>query len=73
MGHFVLGEKRMKTVIAALWLSVALLVQTGLAQSASPAPTVAQLLGTWQLVSVEETIAGKTQVAALFGEHPSVS
>lgn len=60
----------MKTSLAVLWLVVALLVQGGFAQSAVPPPTVAQLLGTWQLVSIEETIAGKTQVSALFGAHP---
>ena len=60
----------MKTLLAVLCWGVALLIQTGLGQAASPAPTVAQLLGTWQLVSVEETVAGKTQVSALFGAHP---
>jgi hypothetical protein len=57
----------MKAFLAALWL---LLAQFAWAQSASPAPTVAQLLGTWQLVSIEETAAGKTQPTALWGSHP---
>jgi hypothetical protein len=59
----------MKSFLAVLWLGVAF-VQCGFAQSAAPAPTVAQLLGTWQLVSIEETVAGKTQTSALYGTHP---
>ena len=39
-----------------------LLVATSLAQTATPAPTVAQLLGTWKLVSIEDTMNdGKVQ------------
>jgi hypothetical protein len=40
------------------------------AQSNSTAPTVAQLVGTWQLVSVEDTIGGKVQTSARYGPHP---
>ena len=36
-----------------------------------PAPTVAQLVGTWQLVSIEDTMKdGKVQPSAQFGPHP---
>ena len=47
-----------------------LFCQALLAQSSSPAPTVAQLVGTWKLVSVEDTANGKTQPAARYGLHP---
>jgi hypothetical protein len=48
-----------------------LLVATSLAQTAMPAPTVAQLLGTWKLGSVEDTMKdGKVQSSAQFGPHP---
>src|SRR5581483_9673848 len=36
----------------------------------SSTPTAAQLVGTWQLVSIEDTIAGKIQPAADLGAHP---
>lgn len=39
-----------------------LLVAASLAQTATPAPTAAQLLGTWKLVSIEDTMNdGKVQ------------
>ena len=60
----------MKTFLAAAWIGLALFVQAALAQSAAPAPTAAQLIGTWKLVSIEETIAGKTQTSTLYGAHP---
>lgn len=60
----------MKTSLATLWLCIVLLTQAGLAQSASPPPTVAQLLGTWQLVSVEGTITGQAKPALPYGPHP---
>ena len=59
----------MKTPFAVLCLSVVLLAQA-LAQSGSRAPSVAQLLGTWQLVSVEGTVTGQTQPALTYGVHP---
>ena len=35
------------------------------------APTVAQLIGTWKLVSIEDTMKdGKVQPSAQFGPHP---
>lgn len=38
--------------------------------SALSRPTVEQLLGTWQLVSIEDTIAGKAGPAVDLGAHP---
>ena len=61
----------MKTFLAALCLSIVLLAQAAFAQSASPTPTVAQLLGTWKLVSVEGTIPGQAQPALPYGPHPA--
>jgi hypothetical protein len=60
----------MKAFLAVLWSAVSLFAQVAFAQSVALAPTVAQLLGTWQLVSIEETIAGKTQPTALYGAQP---
>ena len=60
----------MKASRVILCLAVVLFGQVVLAQSASPATTVAQLLGTWQLVSIEETIGGKSQPTELWGAHP---
>jgi hypothetical protein len=52
-------------------LSVLLLAASLLAQTTTPAPTVAQLLGTWKLVSIEDTMTdGKVQPPAQFGVHP---
>jgi hypothetical protein len=48
-----------------------LLTTAALAQTATPGPTVAQLLGTWKLVSIEDTMKdGKAQPSAQFGPHP---
>jgi lipocalin-like protein len=48
-----------------------LLVASVFAQSATPAPTVAQVLGSWKLVSIEDTMTnGKVQPSAQFGSHP---
>ena len=56
----------MKVVFAILALSVSLL-----AQSAAPAPTVGQLVGTWKLVSIEETTNdGAVRTATQFGLQP---
>lgn len=38
--------------------------------SGAPKLTVAQLLGTWHLVSIEDTIAGRAQPAVDLGAHP---
>jgi hypothetical protein len=58
-------EKSMKVVITAL-----LLATTVLAQSKTP-PTLAQLVGTWQLVSIEDTAKdGRAGPSAQFGAHP---
>ena len=38
--------------------------------SPSSAPAIAQLLGTWQLVSIEDTVAGKVHPAVDLGRHP---
>lgn len=40
-------------------------------KSELPSPTVEQLLGTWQLVSIEDTIAGKAGPAVDLGAHPA--
>lgn len=54
-----------------VFVSILLLAAASLAQSATPAPTVAQLLGTWKLVSIEDTMTdGKAQPSAQFGQHP---
>jgi Lipocalin-like domain len=53
-------------------LSVLLLAVSALAQTTTPAPTVAQLVGTWKLVSIEDTMKdGKVQPSAQFGPHPN--
>jgi len=55
----------MKSLLAAIFLGAA-----SLAQTATPAPTVSQLLGTWKLVSIEDTMNdGKVQPAQ-YGPHP---
>jgi len=52
-----------------LLVSMLLLTSCALAQTA--APTVAQLLGTWKLVSIEDTMTdGKVQPSSQFGSHP---
>lgn len=56
----------MKSVLIAILLAAA-----SLAQTAAPAPTVAQLLGTWKLVSIEDTFNdGKVGPSVQFGPHP---
>ena len=56
----------MRVIVSLVLLSASLLAQT-----AAPAPTVAQLVGTWKLVSIEETMKdGKVQPSAQFGPHP---
>jgi len=56
----------MKSLLIAILLTAA-----ALAQTATPAPTIAQLLGTWKLVSIEETTKdGKVQPSTQFGPHP---
>jgi hypothetical protein len=52
-------------------VSILLLAASSLAQTTTPAPTVAQLVGTWKLVSIEDTMTdGKAQPSAQFGPHP---
>jgi Lipocalin-like domain len=52
-------------------LAILLLAASALAQTSTPAPTVAQLVGTWKLVSIEDTMTnGKVQPSAQFGPHP---
>jgi hypothetical protein len=53
-----------------LSVSVVLLAQLALAQSGSPPPSVSDLLGTWQLVSVEGTVTGQAKPALPYGAHP---
>jgi hypothetical protein len=56
----------MKSVMIAI-----LLASASFAQTAAPAPTVAQLLGTWKLVSIEDTFKdGKVGPSTQFGPHP---
>ena len=56
----------MRVIVSLVLLSASLLAQT-----AAPAPTVAQLVGTWKLVSIEDTMKdGKVQPSAQFGPHP---
>jgi len=56
----------MKSLLIAI-----LFASAAVAQTATPAPTVGQLLGTWKLVSIEETMKdGKVQPATQFGPHP---
>ncbi len=57
----------MKAFVAVLF---ALLLLTQLGSAQAPQPTAAQLVGTWQLVSVTDTIDGKDQVSPSFGVHP---
>ena len=53
----------MKHLLVALLLSTSLLAQS--------APTVSQLLGTWQIVSIEDTMKdGTVGPSAQFGPHP---
>jgi len=53
-------------------LSILLLVASALAQSSTPAPTVAELIGTWKLISIEDTTTdGKPWPSAQFGPHPN--
>ena len=56
----------MKSALIAILLAVSSIAQT----ATPPAPTVAQLLGTWKLVSIEDTMKdGKVQTSP-FGSHP---
>jgi hypothetical protein len=53
-------------------LSILLLVASALAQSSTPAPTVAELIGTWKLISIEDTTTdGKPWPSVQFGSHPN--
>jgi Lipocalin-like domain len=52
-------------------LSVLFLAACSVGQSKTPAPTLAQLVGTWKLVSIEDTMTdGKVRPSAQFGQHP---
>jgi hypothetical protein len=53
----------MKSLLIAILLTAASLAQTA-------APTVAQLLGTWKLVSIEDTMKNGTVQSSPFGPHP---
>lgn len=56
----------MKTQFANLLLAASLLAQT-----TTVGPTAAQLIGTWQLVSIEDTMKdGTVRPPAQFGAHP---
>ena len=51
-----------------LWIAILLVVAS---QPQAPGPTVAQLLGTWKLVSIEDTMNdGKVQFPPQYGPHP---
>ena len=59
----------MKALLATLLLATCSLAQT----SAPAAPTVAQLVGSWRLVSVEDTLKdGTVKPEDRFGPHPLV-
>ena len=60
----------MRTCLAVVGMGLTLFVQAAFAQSASPVPTAAQLLGSWQLVSVTDTVDGKERVSSRYGTHP---
>jgi hypothetical protein len=60
----------MKVLLSSLLLSVSFFAQTTLAQSNSSLPTIAQLVGTWTLISIQDTVDGKAQPSAQFGPHP---
>jgi hypothetical protein len=50
---------------------ILLLAATALAQTTAATPTAAQLIGTWQLVSIEDTAKdGTAGPSAQFGAHP---
>jgi len=52
-------------------LSVVMLSASMFAETAASAPTVSQLVGTWKLVSIEDTMKeGKVQPSKQFGPHP---
>jgi len=52
-------------------LTTLVLSACSVAQTAVPAPTVAQLIGTWKLVSIADTMKdGKVQPSTQFGPHP---
>jgi len=52
-------------------IAIVLFAASALAQATTPAPTVAQLVGTWQIVSIDDTNPdGKVQPSAQFGPHP---
>ena len=53
----------MKVLLMITWLSASILPQS--------APTVSQLIGSWKLVSIEDTMKdGKVQPSKQFGPHP---
>ncbi len=60
----------MKAFLVVLSSAVVLFGQMVVAQSSAPTPTTAQLLGTWELVSVIDTVDGKEGVSGRYGSHP---
>ena len=60
-------HRRMKMKVL---LTTLLLAACSLAQTATKAPTIAQLIGTWQLVSIEDTMKdGTVKSPDQFGPH----
>jgi len=59
----------MKAFLPVLWSSASFFAQAVLARSGSRSPTEADLVGTWQLLSIEDTIAGEVRPAVGLGPH----
>src|ERR1035438_9137139 len=54
-----------------LVMTILLLAASALSQTATPAPAVAQLLGTWRLVSIVDTLKdGTSSFQPELGPHP---
>jgi len=60
----------MKILLATLSSAVSFFSQLALGQCDSPAPADTQLVGTWHLVSIEDTIDGEAGQAVDLGAHP---
>jgi hypothetical protein len=65
-----LKGERMKVLLEILSLAASFLGEVALGQSPATAPTTAQLIGTWKLISIEDTIAGRAQASVDLGAHP---
>ena len=61
----------MKAFLGALSSAVVFFAQAALGRSASPELATSQLVGTWHLVSVEDTITGQAEPLLPYGAHPA--